>query len=62
MPKQQEAREIIRRLRKEGWSERKGKGSHLVFLKDGVVISVPTSRKEVAKGTYETIRKAAGWK
>ena len=61
MPKEQETREILRRLRREGWVEETGKGSHVVFRKDGVTISVPTSRKEVKLGTYRSIAKAAGW-
>lgn len=42
MPKEQEVREILKRLRKEGWTERSGKGSHVVFSKDGTTITVPT--------------------
>ncbi|MDO4443485.1 MAG: type II toxin-antitoxin system HicA family toxin [Slackia sp.] len=61
MPKEQEVREILRRLRKEGWAERSGKGSHAVFFKDGIMITVPTSKKEVPIGTYRNIAKAAGW-
>ena len=45
MPKEQEAKEVIRRLRKEGWQERRGKGSHMVFTKDKKTVTVPTSKK-----------------
>lgn len=61
MPKEQEVKEVIRRFRNEGWSERSGKGSHLVFTKDGKIITVPTSKKELPIGTYRNIAKAAGW-
>lgn len=61
MPKEQEVREVIKRLRKEGWQERSGKGSHQVFKKDGVTISVPTSSKELADGTFKKIKRDAGW-
>lgn len=61
MPKEQEVREVIRRLKRKGWEEESGKGSHKVFRKDGVTISVPTSRKELKLGTYRNIAKAAGW-
>ncbi len=61
MPKEQEVKEIIRRLRKEGWEEQTGKGSHLVFRKGGRTVSVPTSSKEVKLGTYRAIAKNAGW-
>lgn len=61
MPKEQETKEIVKRLRKEGWDEETGKGSHVVFRKDGVTVSVPTSKKEVKLGTYRSIAKLAGW-
>ncbi len=61
MPKEQEVREVIKRLRKEGWTERSGKGSHRVFKRAGVTISVPTSSKEVANGTFRKIKRDAGW-
>lgn len=61
MPKEQEVREILKRLRKEGWVERNGKGSHVVFQKNGAAITVPTSKKEVPIGTYRNIARTAGW-
>lgn len=61
MPKEQEVREVIKRLRKEGWREESGKGSHTVFRKSGITISVPTSKKELPIGTYRNIAKCAGW-
>lgn len=61
MPKEQEVREVLKRLRKEGWTERTGKGSHIVFKKDGRTVSVPTSDKEVANGTFRKIKRDAGW-
>lgn len=61
MLKEQEVREIIRKLRKEGWEVQTGKGSHLVFRKDGKTVSVPTSSKEVKLRTYRAIAKGAGW-
>ncbi|MCI8340341.1 MAG: type II toxin-antitoxin system HicA family toxin [Eggerthellaceae bacterium] len=61
MPKEQEVKEILKRLRREGWPEDSGKGSHRIFRKDGVTISVPTSKKELPLGTYRNIAKKAGW-
>ena len=61
MPKEQEAKEVIRRLRQEGWQERRGKGSHMVFTKDKKTVTVPTSKKEIPIGTYRNIAKVAGW-
>lgn len=61
MPKEQEVREVLRRLRREGWDEAHGKGSHAVFRKDGITISVPTSKKELGPGIYRQIARLAGW-
>lgn len=61
MPTEQEVRVVVKRLRKEGWIERKGRGSHLVFKKDGVMVTVPTSKREIPLGTYKNIAKTAGW-
>jgi predicted RNA binding protein YcfA (HicA-like mRNA interferase family) len=61
---QRDVREVLKKLNKEGWHERAGKGSHRLFTKESVetTISVPTSKKELKKGTYDTIAKQAGWK
>jgi predicted RNA binding protein YcfA (HicA-like mRNA interferase family) len=56
-------REVILRLNREGWQELSGKGSHRVFRKPGMPnVSVSTSKKELAPGTYRNIEKKAGWK
>lgn len=61
MPKERETKEVLKRLRREGWDEEHGKGSHVVFRKDGKMITVPTSKKEQCVGTYRAIAKIAGW-
>lgn len=61
MPKEQEVREILKRLRKEGWLESNGKDSHKVFRKGSIMVVVPTSKKEVPLGTYRSIAKTVGW-
>ena len=61
MPKEQEVREVLRRLRSEGWSEESGRGSHRVFRKDGRCVVVPTSKREIPIGTFRNIARAAGW-
>ena len=59
---QHTVREVIQRLRSEGWIESAGKGSHRVFRKEGKPnISVPTSKKELRGGTYRNIARIAGW-
>ncbi len=55
--------EILARLKREGWKETGGKGSHKVFRKRGKPhVSVPAGRKELPVGTYENIARKAGWK
>ena len=61
MPKEQEVREILKRLRKEGWLESNGKGSYKVLRKGSIMVVAPTSKKEVPLGTYRSIAKTVGW-
>jgi predicted RNA binding protein YcfA (HicA-like mRNA interferase family) len=53
--------EIYKKLLKEGWIEKEGKGSHRKLEKGDGMIILPFHRKELAKGTWEKIRKQAGW-
>jgi predicted RNA binding protein YcfA (HicA-like mRNA interferase family) len=53
--------DIVRKFRKEGCPEDQG-AKHIRFFKNGKWIPVPRSKKEIKKGTYENIIKAAGWK
>jgi predicted RNA binding protein YcfA (HicA-like mRNA interferase family) len=56
------AREVINRLRREGWAEREGKGSHVIFSKsDRVNISVPRHPGDLKPGVLRSIARAAGW-
>jgi predicted RNA binding protein YcfA (HicA-like mRNA interferase family) len=56
------AREVMTRLRREGWTERPGKGSHVVFIRPGRDnIAVPSHRGDPPTGTLRSIARAAGW-
>ena len=60
---ERDVREVIKRLRLDGWAFLPGKGRHVVFRKEGKPnISIPTSDKELKKGTYDDIAEKAGWK
>ena len=66
MPTEQETKEVIKRLKREGWEERRGKGSHLIFRKDGKMINVSTFKKKSSRlARTEILRKwlavALGW-
>lgn len=54
--------EIYRRLLREGWQDNGCKGYHRKLSKDGKRVTVPLHRKELAKSTWERIRKDAGWR
>ena len=56
------AREVMNRLRREGWSERAGKGSHVVFSKPGFPnVAVPNHHGDLRIGTLRAIARDAGW-
>ena len=55
-------REVAQRLRREGWTDRPGKGSHTVFRKPGFpIVVVPNHCGDLAPGTLRSICKAANW-
>lgn len=56
------AREVMARLRREGWMERSGKGSHVVLTKPGLRnVSVPNHPGDLSPGVLRSIARAAGW-
>jgi predicted RNA binding protein YcfA (HicA-like mRNA interferase family) len=56
------AREVIQRLRRQGWTERQGKGSHVIFTKQGHRnITVSSHGGDLPMGTLRAIARDAGW-
>jgi predicted RNA binding protein YcfA (HicA-like mRNA interferase family) len=55
------AREVMNRLRQEGWAEHPGKGSHVKFTKDGRMVVVPNHRSDLKTGLLRAIHRDAGW-
>lgn len=55
------ARDVIRRLKREGWIEERQAGSHKIFVKDGRMIVVPDHRGDLKPGLEKAIKKMAGW-
>lgn len=53
--------EVYRRALREGWVDKGGKGSHRKLEKGGRVLIIPYHRKELARGTWERIKRDAGW-
>jgi predicted RNA binding protein YcfA (HicA-like mRNA interferase family) len=53
--------EAMQRLRREGWSERPGKGSHVVFRMDWRRVVVSQRAGDIPKGTLRSICAQAVW-
>ncbi len=55
---------IIKILEKEGWIEKRTRGSHHIFTKEGEknIVVVSTSKKIIPVGTVKNIEKQAGIK
>ncbi len=53
--------EAIRRLRREGWEQRQGKGSHLIFRKNGKRVVIANHPGDIPTGTLREICRQAGW-
>jgi predicted RNA binding protein YcfA (HicA-like mRNA interferase family) len=56
------AREVMQRLRSEGWAERPGRGSPTTFRKDGRTVIVSNHPGDIPAGTLRSIARAAGWR
>lgn len=56
------SREFIREAKRKGWKFlRQGKGSHEIYEKDGVKITIPNhGSKELGKGLEKKLRKEMG--
>ncbi|HSO75256.1 MAG TPA: type II toxin-antitoxin system HicA family toxin [Blastocatellia bacterium] len=58
------AKQVIKRLKSEGWYEVRHSGSHKQFKHDdkAALITVPVhGAKDLPKGTLASIHKQAGW-
>jgi predicted RNA binding protein YcfA (HicA-like mRNA interferase family) len=52
----------MNRLRREGWVERPGKGSHVIFSLPGRNnVAVPNHRGDLTPGVLRSIARTAGW-
>ncbi|ASK89905.1 type II toxin-antitoxin system HicA family toxin [Sphingorhabdus sp. SMR4y] len=55
------SKQIIRRLRKEGFELVSIRGSHHKYRKDDRIIIVPHPKKDLPVGTARSIARMAGW-
>ena len=53
--------DVIGRLRREGWIERQGKGSHLIFRKNGKRVDIAQHPGDIPTGTLREICRQAEW-
>lgn len=55
------AKNVIKVLLKDGWIERRVRGSHHIFTKEGEenIVVVPTSKKTIPIGTLKNIERQA---
>lgn len=57
------SREIIQRLKRDGWELVRTKGDHHVFRRPagGSIVVVPHPKRDIPVGTLRSIFKQAGW-
>lgn len=55
------SRNIIKRLKKEGFAEVSVRGSHRKFRKGDCTVIVPHPKKDLPFGTAKNIARQAGW-
>jgi predicted RNA binding protein YcfA (HicA-like mRNA interferase family) len=48
-------------LRREGWTERTGKGAHVIFKKAGRRVVIANHSGDIPTGTLRAICVQAGW-
>ena len=53
---------LIRLIEENGWKYDRIRGSHYIYLKNGIALSVPRHNKDIGKGLYHKILKEAGVK
>jgi len=55
------SKDIVKRLKQEGWTPVSVKGSHHKFRKGDKTVIVPHPKKDLPVGTVKSIFKLAGW-
>ena len=57
------SRDVINRLKREGWRQVRSKGSHRQFKHPEIsgLVTVPHPKQDIPKGTLRSIFRQAGW-
>ncbi|THF56793.1 type II toxin-antitoxin system HicA family toxin [Ollibium composti] len=58
---ERDSREIVKRLKQEGFELISVRGSHHKFRKGDIVLIVPHPKKDLPIGTARAISRLAGW-
>lgn len=58
---ERDSKQIVKRLKADGFEEVSQKGSHVKFRKGALVVIVPHPKKDLPLGTARNIAKMAGW-
>jgi predicted RNA binding protein YcfA (HicA-like mRNA interferase family) len=62
MPKSLGSDDVQKRLLNDEWAIDRQRGSHRIFKKGGVSISLPMGRKDLPRGLLRQLFRDAGWK
>jgi predicted RNA binding protein YcfA (HicA-like mRNA interferase family) len=57
-------RDVCKRLERDGWQRRGGRGDHVNYNKPGqpAAVTIDMGMKEIPIGTLRSIYRKAGWK
>lgn len=53
-------KDVVRKLKKNGWIRKRQKGSHVIFEKDGITFPIAFGRNDIPKGTIANISRITG--
>ena len=53
-------KEVAKILVKNGWRKKRQRGSHIIYEKDGMIVPLACSKKDIPKGTLANISRITG--
>ncbi|RLK63139.1 type II toxin-antitoxin system HicA family toxin [Atopobacter sp. AH10] len=62
MSKTKPYRDVVKRMKKEGWILDHTNGSHEIYLKNGLMCPVKCTKKDIPSGTLTKIERITGLK
>lgn len=58
MPSDQPTRKVVKELRQAGFEAMRTTGSHTIWRKGSVTVSVPDGHRQISAGVYRKVMKA----